>query len=174
MLHLHQTLRVVVGKCLHACCIIDFNVSSICSYTWNVPLTFSSHDSPEWNTETRMWLDRGNGELGAFLVGIPMNLPIPESSPSATNWIIAFAVAVTITEDIPEDTNQWLMANVLHHGYYYVDYDDENRAALVQQLIDDHQVGIASITLGVVFVAARCIVVSAIFMGNYIEHLKKR
>lgn len=40
------------------------------------------------------------------------------------------------------------MANVMHLGYYIIDYDEDNRAALVRQLLDDPQVLWVNVPLG--------------------------
>ena len=38
------------------------------------------------------------------------------------------------------EADDWFLANIQHYGYYRVNYDNENWARLIQQLVDNHSV----------------------------------
>ncbi|XP_030841204.1 aminopeptidase N-like [Strongylocentrotus purpuratus] len=56
-----------------------------------------------------------------------------------TMWIEKEPWAL-ITLSSPMEADDWFLANIQHYGYYRVNYDNENWARLIQQLVDNHLV----------------------------------
>ncbi|KAK7090085.1 hypothetical protein V1264_009931 [Littorina saxatilis] len=84
-------------------------------YKWNIPLTMTSSERPDFNVtgDDVKWLSK------------------TEQSKTMTPWISMPSSA---------DADGWFLVNLHQYGYYRVNYHDSNWNALVNQLKKDHKV----------------------------------
>ncbi|XP_071098276.1 aminopeptidase N-like [Haliotis cracherodii] len=85
------------------------------NYTWNVPFTFTTSQEKNFDVTDAdiVWMLRND---------------------------TADVYDTTVTIPDPSDESSWILGNIRHHGYYRVNYDEDNWRNIIKQLKTDHDV----------------------------------